>query len=117
MFNEIARIIIGLSILLILFFAYTKKDKLPKYVAYTILGSIALSMVFRGFAGLISDVEFLNFLESIFRTFADLVVFVEILVILFLLFLSKHTTKIMLLKTGIIVYVVLTVLMQLGIFK
>ena len=117
MFNEIARIIIGLCILFIVFFAYMKKDTLPKLVSYIILASIALTMTFAGFAGLISDVDFLNFLESIFRTLADLVVFVEIVVILFLLFFSKNKTKIMILKVAIIIYVILTALLAFGVFR
>ncbi|MDO9629038.1 MAG: hypothetical protein Q7I99_03975 [Acholeplasmataceae bacterium] len=117
MFNEIARIIIGFSILLILFFAYMKKDMLPKLVSFTILASIAFAMIFTSFARLISDVDFLNFLESIFRTLADLVVFVEIVVILFLLFFSKFKTKVMVIKVVIIVYVVLVALLAFGVFR
>lgn len=117
MFNEIARIIIAASILLIVFFAFMKKDMLPKLLSYTILASIALSMAFSGLAGLIADIDFLNFLESIFRTLADIVVFLEISVIIFLLFFSKFKTKFMLLKVVTIIYVVLTLLLALGVLN
>ena len=117
MFIEIARIIIGVSILFIVFFAFTTKDALSKLVTFVILASIGLTMVLSGLAGLISGVDFLNFLESIFRTLADLVVFVEIVLIIFLLFFSKNKTKIMLLKIVIILYVVLTAVMAFGLLN
>ena len=116
MFNEIARIIIATSILLIVFFAYIKKDTLPKLVTFTILASIALTMALSGLAGLISGVDFLNFLESIFRSLADLVVYVELGLIIFLLFFSKYKTKISLLRIAIIVYVVTKLLLAFGVF-
>jgi len=117
MLNEIARIIVAASILIIVFIAFVKKDTLPKLVSYTILASIALSMAFSGFAGLIANVDFLNFLESIFRFLADIVVFLEIGIIVFLLFFSKFKTKVILLKVVIIIYVVLTLLLEFGVFK
>lgn len=114
---EIARIIIAITILLILFFAYTTKGMLPKLVSFVILTSIALSMVFSGLAGLISGIDFLNFLESLFRTIADIIVYVEVGFIIFLLFFSKVKTKRMPLKVAIIIYVVLTLLLAFGIFN
>ena len=115
MLNALILIIIAASIGIILFFAYTTKMKLAKYVAFTILASIAISMALNGFIGLINDVDVLSFLVSIFRFLADIVVLVEIGIILFLLFISKHKTKIMLLKVSIIVYVVLTLLVEFNI--
>lgn len=117
MLNEIARMILGVSILFIVFFAFSTKDALSKLVTYTILASIALVMVLSGMAGIISDIEFLNFLESIFRTLADLVVFVEIVFIIFLLFFSKNKTKILLLKVFIIIYVVVKLLLAFGVLN
>jgi hypothetical protein len=116
MLIELTRILIASAILVIIFFAYMKKDMLPRLVTYTILASIALAMALNGFAGLISDIEFLNFLESIFRTISGLIVYVEIGLILFLLFFSKHQTKVTLLKVVIIIYVVLKLLLAFGIF-
>jgi len=113
----LVRIIIALTILFIVFFAYMKKDMLPKLVTYTILTSIALSMALSGFAGLISDVDFLSFLVRIFRTLADLVVYVEVALIVFLLFFSKFKSKTMLLKVVIMVYVVLTLLLAFGVLN
>ncbi len=117
MLIELTRIIIALSILVIVVFAYIKKDMLPKLISYVILSSIALSMILSGLAGLISGVDFLNFLESIFRTLADLVIYLEVGIIIFLLFFSKFKTKITLLKVVIIVYVVLTLLLAFGVFN
>jgi len=117
MLHELARITIALSILVILFFAYNKKDTLPKLVSFIILASIALSMALTGFAGLISDVNFLDFLETIFRALAGLVVYVEIGLIIFLLFFSKYKTKVMLLKLAIIIYSVLTILLAFNVFR
>jgi hypothetical protein len=116
MLNELARIVIAAAILLIIFFAYMKKDTLPKLVTYIILSSIALSMALTGLAGLISGVDFLIFLVSIFRGLADLVVYVEIGLIIFILFFSKYKTKIDLLKIVIIVYLVLKLLLAFGVF-
>jgi hypothetical protein len=115
MLNELARIIIAVSILFIVFFAYIKKDTLPKLVTYVILSSIALTMALSGLAGLISGVDFLSFLVSILRTLGDLVVFVELGLIIFLLFFTKHKTKIMPLKVVIIVYVVFKLLLAFGV--
>ena len=115
MLNELARIIIAVSILFIVFFAYIKKDKLPTLVTYVILSSIALTMALGGLAGLISGVDFLSFLESIFRTLRDLIVFIEIGLIIFLLFFTKHKTKIMALKVVIIVYILFKLLLAFGI--
>jgi hypothetical protein len=117
MINEILRIVLALSILVIVFFAYMKKDSLPKLVTYTILSSIALSMALSGLAGLIADIEFLNFMENIFRTLSDLVVYVEIGLIIFLLFFTKHKTKIAVLKVIIIVYIVVKLLLVFGVFN
>jgi hypothetical protein len=54
-------------------------------------------------------------LESIFRTLADLVVYIELGFIIFLLFFSKHKTKISILKIAIIVYVVIKLLLAFGV--
>jgi hypothetical protein len=116
MLIEFARIIIAASILVIIFFAYMKKDTLPKLVTYIILTSIALAMALNGFAGLISDIEFLNFLENLFRSISGLIIYVELGLIIFLLFFSKHKTKITVLKVVIIIYVVLKLLLAFGIF-
>ena len=117
MLNELIRIIIAASILLIIFFAYMKKDTLPKLVSYVILASIAITMGLSGFAGLISGVDFLSFLVNIFRTLASLVVYFEIGLIVFLLFFSKFKTKISLLRIAIIIYVVLRLLLAFGVFN
>jgi hypothetical protein len=117
MFNQIAQIIVAVSIFIIVFFAYLEKDRLPKLVSYTILASIAITMALNGLAGLISGVDFLNFLESIFRTMADFVVFLEIGLIIFLMFFSKHKTKITLLKVFIIIYIIFTLILRFGLFN
>ncbi len=108
-------IIIALSIMAILFFAFMTKNKLAALVAFTILAAVAVSMFLNGLVGLIIDIDFLSFLVSFFRFLNDIVVFVELGVILFLLFMSKYKSKIMLLKVAIIVYVVLTLLVEMGV--
>ncbi len=114
--DELLRIIIAAAIVLILLFAYMKKSNLAKLTAFVILAAYALGMALSGLAGLISDVDFLSFLVDVFRFLATLVVFVEIGVILYLLLLSKHKTKIMFLKVTIIVYVVIRLLVELNVF-
>ena len=110
--DDLLRLIIALSILAILFFAYTTRNKLARVVVYTILAAIALSMALNGLAGIIGNVDFLSFLVDIIRFLNDLVVFVEIGVILFLVFLSKLSTKNTLLKATILVYVIVTLIME-----
>lgn len=116
MINALMLFIIGAAILIILFFAYTTKNKLASYVSYTILAAVAISMSLNGLAGLIADIDFLSFLESFLRLLSDIVVFIELVVILLLLFISKFKSKVMLLKVTIIVYVVLKLIIEFNIF-
>jgi len=116
MIESLVLIVIAASILVILFFAYMTKIKLASYIAYTILAAVAVSMALTGLIGLINDIDFLSFLVSFLRLLNDIVTFVELGIIVFLLFLSKHKTKIMLLKVAVIVYVVLSLLVALNIF-
>lgn len=117
MLHSLALIVIALSIIVILLFAYMKKDKLARFVAFTILAAIALGMALNGLANLISDIDFLSFIVSFFRFLADIVIFIELAIILFLVFLSKFKTKIMFLKIAIIVYVILKLLIEFNIFN
>ncbi len=114
--DSLLQIFAAVAIGFILFFAYMTKNKLASYVAYTILASYALSMAFGGMIGMINTIDFLSFLESFIRFLNDLVVFVEIGVILFLLFLSKFKTKIMILKVAIIAYVVIVLFLEFNVF-
>lgn len=116
MMDSLLQIFVAVAIGFILFFAYMTKNKLASYVSYTILAAYALSMAFNGMMGMINSIDFLSFLESFIRFLNDLVVFVEIGVILFLLFLSKYKSKIMILKVAIIVYVVLVLLLEFNLF-
>jgi len=114
--DSLLQIFAAVAIGFILLFAYMTKNKLASYVAYTILASYALSMAFGGMIGMIHTIDFLSFLESFIRFLNDLVVFVEIGVILFLLFLSKFKTKIMILKVAIIAYVVIVLFLEFNVF-
>ncbi|MFO7969479.1 MAG: hypothetical protein R6U15_05140 [Candidatus Izemoplasmatales bacterium] len=116
MINSLLTIFIAITIIIILIFAYLKKSKLASLVAFTILGAYAISMAINGFVSLIADVDFLSFLETFFRFINDIIVFIEAGVIIFLLFFTKHKTKVMLLKVAIIVYVVLRLLVELNVF-
>jgi len=117
MFIEMIRLFIASAILVIIFFAYVKKETLPKLVTLIILASIAVSMALNAFAGIISGIDFLNFLENALKTLASLVVYLEIGLIIFVMFFSQHKTKITLLKVAIIGYMVLVLLLALGVFK
>lgn len=116
MINSLFLLIIAASIIIVLIFAYTSKNKLASYVAYIILASMAISMAFNGLSGIIADIDFLSFLESFFRFLNDIIVFIEIGLILFLLFFTKHKSNIILLKVAIITYVILTLVIELNIF-
>ncbi|MFW6319766.1 MAG: hypothetical protein ACOC1L_06230 [Bacillota bacterium] len=117
MVNALLLIIMAASIFIILFFAYTTKNKLASYVAYIILAAVALGMAFNGMIELINGVDFLSFLVSFLRLLNDIIVFVEIGLILFLLFMSKFKTKIMVLKVVIIIYVVARLLLEFNVFN
>lgn len=117
MINALLLIIIAATIFIILFFAYTTKNKLASYVSYIILAAVAAGMAFSGMIELINGVDFLEFLVNFLRLLNDIVVFVEIGLILFLLFMSKFKTKIMVLKVVIIVYVVAKLLVELNVFN
>jgi len=114
MFIEIARLFIVSAILVIVYFAYVKKDTLPKLVTLIILASIAAAMALSALAGLLSAIDFL---ENALKTLAGLIVYLEIGLLVFVMFFSKHKTKISLLKAAIIVYMVLVLLMALGVFR
>lgn len=113
--ESIIRIIIAVSIIIVLFFAYMKKDKLARNVSYIVLASIMITQALTGFATLIGGIDFLNFLEQIFRGVADVVVFVELGLIIFFTFF-KFATKNRILKVSILVYVVLVLLVEFGVF-
>ena len=116
MLESLITIILGASVMMILFFAYMSKTRLASYVAYTILAAYAISMALSGLVGFIVDVDFLSFLVSILEFLDDIIVFIEVGVILFLFLMSKHKkTKIMPLKVAIMVYVVLRLLLEFGI--
>ncbi len=115
MLETLARIFIAASIIIILLFAYMKKDKLARHVAFIILAAIAITMGLNGLANLISDIDFLTFLVNIIRFLADIVFIASLALIVFLLFM-KFKTKIMALKIAIIVYVVLSLLIEFNAF-
>jgi hypothetical protein len=114
MLNALIVIIIAVSILFILFFAYKKKDKLATTVSFVILTSIAISMAITGMIGIINNIDFLSFLVGIYRFLNDLIVFIELGFILFLMFVIKLKTKHQTLTIAIIVYVVLRLLIELN---
>jgi len=113
----IVQIVIALLALVVLFFAYFKNNTLGKLAAFVILTAILVVQVLNGFAGLIADVEFLNFLESIFKGVAGLVIYAELIVLILLVFFSKHKTKEALLKWSLVAYVVLVLLMEFNVFR
>ena len=115
MLETLARIIIAASIMIILFFAYMKKDKLSRHVAYVILAAMALSMGLSGLANLFGEIEMLSFLSDFFSLLSGVVILVEMGLIIFLL-VMRFSTKIMLLKVSIIVYVVLSLLIEFNAF-
>lgn len=115
MLESLILIIIAASILTILFFAFMTKNKLASNVSYVILAAIAVSMALRGLVGLIIDVDFLSFLVSILRFLNDLVIFFEIGLIVYFLFFTGHKNKVMLVKVAIIVYAVLSLLIEFNI--
>ena len=114
--ENVISIIIALAALTVLFFAYTTKSKLARTVSYIILASVLLTQALGGLANLISDIEFLNFLEQLFRGVNGLIVFIEVGLIIFVTFFYKFGTKNPLLKGAIIVYAVLVVLVEFGVF-
>lgn len=114
--NSLMEIVIAGSIAFILFFAFTTKSKLARYVVYTILAAYALGMALSGMIGVIDGVDFLAFLVSFLEFLRSLIVFVELGIIIFLLFLSKFKTKVMILKVAIIVYVVFTLVLEFNLF-
>ncbi len=116
MLNSLFLLIVAVSILFILFFAFMTKNKLASYVSYTILASIAITMALNGMAGIIADVDFLSFLVRFFQFLSDIIVYIELGLIVFLLFFSKHKSKNMLLKVAIIVYVIFTLLLTFNLF-
>ncbi len=112
MIESLVLILIAAAILVILFFAYTTKNKLASYVAYIILAAIALSMALNGLVGLISGVDFLSFLVDILNMINSIIIFVELGLIIYLVFISKLKNKNTILKVTIIVYVVLSLLVE-----
>lgn len=116
MLLSIAQIIIALLVLLVLFYAYFKNNTLAKLSAFVILTAIIVVQLLHGLAGLISSVDFLNFLESIFNGIADLIKYAALVVLVLLVFVSKYKTKDALLKWSIVAYIVLVLLIEFNVF-
>jgi hypothetical protein len=117
MLLSIAQIIVAGLVLYVLYFGYFKKNVLAKFAAFIILAAIMLIELLHGFAGLISDVDFLNFLETIFNGIAGLVIYAELVGLIVLLFFTKLKYKDSALKWALIAYVVLVLLIEFGLFK
>jgi len=116
MFLSIAQIIVAALVFIVLFFAYFKNNTLAKLSAFVILAAIILTQLFNGLAGVISGVDFLNFLESIFRGIAGLIIYAELAVLVILAFFSKHKSKVALLSGSIIAYIILMLLIEFNVF-
>ncbi len=117
MFLSLAHIIVAVMVIIVLYYAYFKNSILGKLAAFVILAGIVVSQLFSGFAGLIADVEFLNFLESIFRGIASLVIYAELVVLVILVFFSKFKSKENILNGAIIVYIIFVLLLQFNVFR
>lgn len=117
MLSSIAQIIVAVLAIIVLIFAYFKNNTLGKLAAFVILAAILLAQFFSGLAGLISSVDFLNFLESIFRGIAGLIIYAELAVLIILVFFSKFKSKEALLNWSIIIYVILVLLIEFNVFS
>ncbi|MFW5894373.1 MAG: hypothetical protein ACOCU0_00440 [Bacillota bacterium] len=115
MLQDLLQLLIALSMLLIVYFAYMKKGKLPVYAALVILASIALSESLSGLASLLGQVDFLDFIVRALNSIEGLVVYAELIALVYLLFFSKFKAKDDAFKITLIVYIVLTLIMALGI--
>ena len=117
MLLSIAQIIVAAAAIIVLIFAYFKNNALAKFSAFVILAAILIAQLFNGLAGLISSVDFLNFLESIFKGIADLIIYAELVVLVLLMFFSKFKSKEIVLNVSLIVYIILVLLIQFGVFN
>ena len=117
MLLSIVHIVIAVLGLIVLFFAYFQNNTLGKLAAFVILAAIFLTQLLNGFAGLVSDVNFLNFLEAIFRGISGLVVYVELALLIILIFFTKHKSKAEILKWSLVGYIILVLLLEFGVFK
>lgn len=115
MLHDLVQLIIASTMLLIVYFAYTKRGKLPVHAALVILGSMALSATLSGFASFLGHVDFLDFLVRALRSLEGVVVYAEVIILVYLLFLSKYKTRNTTVKATLIVYIVLTLVLALGI--
>lgn len=112
----IIRLFIALSGLLIAFYAYRNNAKGPLYISLTIVTSILLQLALNSFAGVIANINFLDFLRQIALGISGLVVYVELAIIVFIAFFSGYKFKKDLLKIAAGVYVVLTLLIEFNVF-
>lgn len=115
MLQDILQLLIALSMLLIVYFAYFKKGKLPVYAALVILASIALSESLSALASVLGQVNFLDFMVRALNSLEGLVVYAELVALVYLLFFSKLKAKNGIFKVTLIVYIVLTLIMALGV--
>lgn len=116
MLHALAQVLLGVSIVFIVFIAYTNKNTLARYVAFVILAAVGVNMALSGLVGLIRDVDFLSFLVDLLRLIGSAVYIVEIVIILFLM-LTKFKTKVSALKIAIVVYVVVRLIVEFGLLN
>ncbi len=112
MLLTIAHLIVAVLVLVILYFAYFRNNTLGKLSAFVILAAIVLVQVLNGLAGIIADVDFLNFLENLLKGISGIVIFAELVLLIILAFFGKHKSKEDLLKWSIVGYVVLVLLIE-----
>ncbi|MGE4572232.1 MAG: hypothetical protein AB7E09_05745 [Candidatus Izemoplasmatales bacterium] len=114
--KDLIQIFIGIFILAIIFFAYAKNNKGLKLVSFVILASLGLTMVLSGMSGLIADIDFLSFFVKILNGVQSIVVYIELGLIAFIVLFSSFKTKNKLILISTIGYVVLTLLLDFGVF-
>jgi|AntRauTorcE11897_2_1112592.scaffolds.fasta_scaffold04933_4 hypothetical protein len=115
MLEALLHLLIGVSIFVVVFYAYTAKNKLARQVTYIILVSIALSMALTGLSDFFAQIDFLSFMSDLFRQLSGLVVFVELVLIIYFTFIAKIRNKNTLLKGAILVYIVLVLVREFNI--
>lgn len=110
---EILNLTIAIIALLFLFNAYMNKNELAKLVSYIILGAILIQNILSSFA----QVALFDSVSNLTNGIGSLIPFIQIGLIIFLTFFFMTSKADKLMKRLVIIFSVLVLLVEFGVFK
>ncbi|AIO19364.1 hypothetical protein KQ51_01488 [Candidatus Izimaplasma bacterium HR1] len=110
--NFVINLLVVLTSLVILFYAFFKKSELGKYSVYVIFGSMLLQELL----SVLTTLALFDFLRDILGTVTTFVVYGEIILLIFLVITRLRKSSNKYFKIALVFLIVLKVLQVLGLF-